>query len=56
MVAAQHYRYLLREVVAVRDSSRGDSNAEMVKVVKTYNQAEIDAVSDYMSQMPPPKP
>ncbi len=56
MVAAQHYRYLLREVTAIRDGSRGNSNAEMVKVVKPYSPAEIDAVSDYMSQMAPVKP
>ena len=56
MVAAQHYRYLLREVIAIRDGSRGNSNAEMVKVVKPYNPAEIDAVSDYMSHMAPPRP
>ena len=31
-------------------------NAEMVKVVKPYTPAEIEAVSDYMSQMAPPKP
>ena len=56
MVSAQHYRYLLREVIAIRDGSRGNSNAEMVKVVKPYTPAEIEAVSDYMSQMAPPKP
>ena len=54
--SAQHYRYLLREVIAIRDGSRGNSNAEMVKVVKPYTPAEIEAVSDYMSQMAPPKP
>ena len=56
MVAAQHYRYLLREVIAIRDGSRGNSNPEMVKVVKPYTLSEIDAVSDYMSQMAPAKP
>ena len=56
MVSAQHYRYLVREVIAIRDGSRGNSNAEMVKVVKPYTPAEIEAVSDYMSQMAPPKP
>jgi cytochrome c553 len=55
MVAAQHYRYLLRELIAIRDGSRGNSNAEMVKVVKPYSPAEIEAVSDYMSQLAPPK-
>ncbi len=56
MVGAQHYRYLLREVIAIRDGSRGNSNAEMVKVVKPYTPAEIEAVSDYLSQMAPPRP
>jgi cytochrome c553 len=56
IVAAQHYRYLLREVIAIRDGSRGNSNAEMVKVVKPYTPAEIEAVADYMSQMAPPRP
>ena len=56
IVAAQHYRYLLREVTAIRDGSRGNSNPEMVKVVQPYTPAEIDAVSDYMSQMAPTKP
>ena len=56
MVSAQHYRYLLREVIAIRDGSRGNSNAQMVNVVKPYTPAEIEAVSDYMSQMAPPKP
>ncbi len=56
VVAAQHYRYLLREVIAIRDGRRGNSNAEMVKVVQPYIPAEIDAVSDYMSQMAPIKP
>ena len=55
MVAAQHYRYLLREVIAIRDGSRGNSNAEMVKVVKPYSPADIEAVSDFMSQLPPPR-
>ena len=56
IVAAQHYRYLLREVTAIRDGSRGNSNAEMVKVVQPYTPAETDAVSDYMSQMAPTRP
>ena len=54
MVAAQHYRYLLREVIAIRDGMRGNSDAEMVKLVKPYSPAEIEAVADFMSQLPPP--
>jgi cytochrome c553 len=56
MVAAQHYRYLLRELVHIGDGSRRNSQAEMVKVVKPYSQAELEAVADHMSRLPPPAP
>ena len=55
-VAAQHYRYLLRELVHIGDGSRRNSQAEMVKVVKPYSQAELEAVADHMSRLPPPAP
>jgi cytochrome c553 len=55
MVAAQHYRYLLREVVSIRDGERGNSDPAMVQAVKNYSQVDIEAVADYMSQLPPPK-
>ena len=55
MVAAQHYRYLLREVFSIRDEERGNSDPEMVKVVKNYSPVDVEAVADYMSRLPPPK-
>jgi cytochrome c553 len=55
MVAAQHYRYLLREVFSIRDGDRGNSDPAMVKVVKNYSPIDLEAVTDYMSQLPPPK-
>lgn len=55
MVAAQHYRYLLREVVSIRDGERRNSDPVMVKAVKNYSQGDIEAVADYMAQLPPPK-
>ena len=55
MVAAQHYRYLLREVASIRDGQRGNSDPAMVHVVKDYSAADIEAVADYMSHLPPPK-
>jgi cytochrome c553 len=54
MVAAQHYRYLLRELVNIGNGLRRNSHADMVKVVKPYSQAELDAVADHMSRLPPP--
>jgi cytochrome c553 len=54
MVAAQHYRYLLRELHFIRDGDRGNSNPDMVVVVKPYREAELDALADYMSSLAPP--
>ena len=55
MVAAQHYRYLLREVQFIRDGDRRNSNPDMVSVIKPYTIPEMEAVSDYMSHFAPPK-
>jgi cytochrome c553 len=55
MVAAQHYRYLLREVQLIRDGDRRNANPDMVKVIKGYSTGDLEAVSDYMAQFAPPK-
>lgn len=52
MVAAQHYRYLLRELVLIRDGLRGNSNPAMVQLVKTFTEADLEAVADFMAQLP----
>ncbi len=54
MVAAQHYSYLLRELEFIRDGQRGNSNPAMASLVKTYGQEDLQAVADYMAQMPAP--
>jgi cytochrome c553 len=55
MVAAQHYRYLLREVQFIRDGDRRNANPDMVKVISRYADSDLDAISDYMAQLPAPK-
>jgi len=55
MVAAQHYSYLLRETQIIRDGERRNSHPEMVKAIKPYAMADLEAVSDYMAQLPPPR-
>jgi cytochrome c553 len=55
MVAAQHYRYLLREVQLIRDGDRRNANPDMVKVIKPYSMGDLEAVSDYMAAFAPPK-
>ena len=53
MLAAQHYRYLLREMQYIRDGDRGNSNPEMVKVIKPYGDADLESLADYLAQLPP---
>ncbi len=55
MVAAQHYRYLLREVQFIRDGDRRNANPDMVSVIKPYTILEMEAVADYISHFAPPK-
>jgi cytochrome c553 len=54
MVAAQHYRYLLREESLIRDGTRRNSNPQMVDAIKAYAPADLEAVADYMAHFPPP--
>jgi len=51
LVAGQHYSYLKRESRESRDQGRRNASPEMVKVLKPYSDADIDAVSDYMSRL-----
>ncbi len=53
-VNGQHYLYLVREARAIRDGQRRNANPKMVQAVKSYSDADLDAVSDYMSRLPTP--
>ena len=52
-VASQHYPYLYRESIDIRDGMRRNANPKMVKVLKRYSDEDIEAVSDYMSRQSP---
>ena len=54
MVASQHYKYLLREMIFMRNETRLNANPKMVKAVKEYNEADLEAVADYMSRLTVP--
>lgn len=54
MVAAQHFRYLLREEHFIQDGTRHNANPDMVKAIKLYSDADMEAVADYLSELPPP--
>lgn len=49
LVAGQNFNYLLREALFIRDGKRGNANPDMVKVIKSYSDADLEAVADYIS-------
>lgn len=55
LLAAQHYEYLLREMILIRDGGRGNSDPEMVRIVKGMPQPDLEAVADYLSRLPAPR-
>jgi cytochrome c553 len=55
MVAAQHYKYLLRQLKQIRSRERHNANPEMVKVIQPLGDRDLEALADHMAQLPPPK-
>lgn len=53
-VASQHYSYLYHESRLIRDGGRRNANPEMVKAIAGYSDRDLEAVSDFMSRLPPP--
>ncbi len=51
VVANQHFDYLVRETKDTRDQGRRNTNPDMVRVLKDYSDADVAAVSDYMSRL-----
>lgn len=51
-LAGQHYLYLLREVKAIRDGLRGNSNPEMIGILARHSEEELAAACDYASRLP----
>ena len=50
-VSGQHYKYMLREMIEIRDGTRLNANPRMVKVVKRLNDSDLEALGDYMSRL-----
>jgi cytochrome c553 len=55
VLAGQHYKYMLRQALEIRDGKRRNANPEMIEVIKSYTDADIDAIVDYMSRLQMPK-
>jgi cytochrome c553 len=54
VLAGQHYKYMLRQGEEIRDGKRRNANPDMVKVIKPYSDADIEAITDYMSRLTMP--
>lgn len=51
-VSGQHYRYLLREIVDIRDGKRANADPKMVEVTRGLPDPALTAIADYMSRLP----
>lgn len=51
VLAGQHYEYLLRQIRDIAAKKRRNANPDMVKVVETYKDEDLQAVVDYMSRI-----
>jgi len=47
----QHYAYLLRQLIWIRDGYRKNADPAMVGIVKALSEEELDAVADYLSRL-----
>ncbi|MDR1462856.1 MAG: c-type cytochrome [Azoarcus sp.] len=53
-VAGQHYKYLLRQAIEIREGHRRNANLEMLRAIKTYNDDMLSAVSAYQASLKMP--
>jgi cytochrome c553 len=51
VIAGQHYKYLLRQMTAIRDGKRRNANPDMVKIIKKYDDDQLVAISAFQSSL-----
>ena len=54
-LADQHYAYLLRQSLDIRNGVRRNANPDMVRAFRGYSDADVAAVCDYLSRLPSPE-
>ncbi|KHF25934.1 c-type cytochrome [Solemya velum gill symbiont] len=54
LIQGQHYEYLLRQLIWIRDGKRRNAYPEMMESVKTLSDTQFQALADYVSQLLPP--
>lgn len=51
-VSGQHYKYLLREAIDIRDGRRANAYPRMREIVKGLSDRDLSDLADYMSRLP----
>jgi cytochrome c553 len=51
VIAGQHYQYLMRQLIEIRDGTRHNSDPNMVKALKKFSDDDRVAVSAYMASL-----
>jgi cytochrome c553 len=51
VIAGQHYQYLMRQLIEIRDGTRRNSDPDMVKALKKFSDDDRVAVSAYMASL-----
>ena len=55
-VSGQHYRYLLRELIDIRDGTRTNAHPRMREVIRSTTDAALSELADFMSRLPVSRP
>lgn len=54
-VQGQHYEYMLRQLIWIRDGKRRNANSMLMENLQELNYRDLRAVSDYISRIPLPQ-
>lgn len=53
LIQGQHYEYLLRQLIWIRDGKRRNANREMAKIIASMGNEELEMMADYVSRLMP---
>lgn len=51
VIAGQHYRYVVRQLIDIASGRRGNAHPEMARVVEGYSARDASIVADYVSRL-----
>lgn len=54
LLQGQHYQYLYRQFLWIRDGRRRNADKKMAKQIQSFNIRDISSVMDYISRLKPP--